>query len=278
MKTLKTLLILIFSLTTLFIVTSCNECTYPVNLTNSNYVKIDTIKIDSLERDLIIYYTFDSSNSKDYSGNSNHGKLNGQYSFVNGIKGQSLRLTGSGSLGGNGGHVIMPFIDLNKYSAFTASIWVYEISWTDQGGGAIFTIGEEYAGSVSLWKAWGRPRLNLDRKIKFSVGSYWDGNEAFLPSSFLAMYEIDDINSDFNNWTMYTIVYENEIMNCYRNGELVGSINQKVKVSGNVAAIGRHWWDYGNKTTSRFNGYVDEFRLYGKALSNQEVKNLFNKK
>ena len=74
----------------------------------------------------------------------------------------------------------------------------------------------------------------------------------------------------------YSLVYANGTMYAYVNGRLIGSKRQEVRITGDFAAMGRHWWEGGAKTSTRFQGALDEVRIYNRALSQSDILELNN--
>jgi hypothetical protein len=205
---------------------------------------------------LIAYYPFEG-NALDACGNGKDGILKGNYQFVNSFKNQAVRLiaeTGSDSLGG---HVLLPNFHFNTMNSFSYSLWVKEeillgdefyISFRDNLG------GEDYAGIF---------RSKSMSYIDFQVGA----NNSNLPLTI-------NYPSNFkNHFIHYCLVYDNDTLKMFINGAFLQQKYQPASVSGNYAAIGRHW--NGDMTYTRFTGIIDEVRVYNRAITNVEVKALY---
>ena len=77
---------------------------------------------------------------------------------------------------------------------------------------------------------------------------------------------------------MYTITCSpNGVFTAYVNGSKVGEKNVSYQgvVNPSLAALGRHWWNSGRWSSTRFVGSIDEVRLYNRALSEQEINDLY---
>jgi hypothetical protein len=219
---------------------------------------------DSLSVGLLAHYPF-NGDSKDYSGNNRDSTAYNDYHYVDGISNEGIHLVGSGGTGLNGGHVILPFIALNEFPAFTLSIWVnYEGSTyvhgdsfiefgarTDpSGGGKIVSISYE----------------NIANTLGFGVGDRDDSAGVSLP-----------FPSDFiGNWYHLVLRADNGTLSAFVNGQLVGTdYYQQLGTMSPVAGIGCHWFNSGGTESNRFIGTIDEVRIYSRALTDAEVKTLY---
>ncbi len=57
----------------------------------------------------------------------------------------------------------------------------------------------------------------------------------------------------------------------YRNGNLANEGAVAIKVYGNQAALGRHWWTGGTQSSTRFIGALDDVRVYDRALTIEQI-------
>ena len=75
------------------------------------------------------------------------------------------------------------------------------------------------------------------------------------------------------------MVYKDGLLSAYKNGVLLGSINQKLMIYSSGGFIAFHEWGgpYAGSST-RFSGAIDELRIYKRALSLQEIQQLYNLK
>ncbi|MGB9852659.1 MAG: LamG-like jellyroll fold domain-containing protein [Candidatus Kapaibacteriota bacterium] len=75
------------------------------------------------------------------------------------------------------------------------------------------------------------------------------------------------------NWVCYSMVFENNLLKAYVNGNLVGSIQTKIYYSLENFAFCRSWWFYDGeeRTCARFTGAIDEVKIYLRALSEAEI-------
>jgi hypothetical protein len=206
---------------------------------------------------LIAYYPFEG-NANDASGNGNDGILKGNFQFVSGVKNQSVRLiseTGSDSLGG---HVLLPYFHFKTMNSFSYSLWLKEEVLLGDEFYIFFKDdldSEDFAGIF---------RSKSMSYIDFQVGA----NTQNLPLT------VNYPSSFKNHFIHYCLVSENDTMKMFINGDLLKQKYQPAIVDGEYAAIAYH--SVGDMVYTRFTGIIDEVRIYNRALTNVEVKALYN--
>ena len=172
---------------------------------------------------------------------------------------------GKGQTRVGGGHVIIPFIDFNKLNNYSACIWINEMDMSYFHGEAYFYYGTGGEGELSIGHFAEANNINAKRNLYFSKGM----EGVMVPFDY----------GDINKFTHYCLTYSKNTLYAYRNGEKVGQIQAPTKISTNpgYAAIGRHWWStYGSGTSTRFIGDIDDFRIYNRALSPEEIQQLYS--
>ena len=146
-------------------------------------------------------------------------------------------------------------LQFNSMNAFSLNIWVKEESLLHPDGEAYISFGSDQGGSVL-------------------IGHY--ANEIRFASSSNSVISIPFNAANVSAFQMYTLVFDNGTLRAYQNGVLEGTKLNAVKtVSGNVAAIARHW---GLDTYTRFNGNIDQVRIYNRVLTNNEIGSLYTSK
>lgn len=215
---------------------------------------------------LLAHYQFEG-NADDSSGFERHATAYNDYQYVNGILGQGIMLTGSGHTGLNGGHVILPFIPLNEYPEFSISIWVNPIGDTTNSGEAFISFGTSGPGDAPIGQ-----KVHVichltdgpygDRTLSMVVG---EGEE-------IGLVEID--TELRNQWSHFVMSCHQGVLSAYWNGELIGQDDYELGPMVENAAIGAHWWST-SSSSNRFIGTVDDVRIYSKAISDADVKELY---
>jgi len=222
---------------------------------------LDRSKPDFTGMVLLYYISFDDLDN-------NEALLNEQWILHNpymasvdsGIVGNGMRLLGSDNKGKQGGWIEIPFIDFNSKESFALEMYIKEEGMSHNDGQMLFFLGDLSYGWLGIGHHARIPRHGTLPVYHFAVGSYQEGegNSKFLPA-----LETEDIMRFNNNeWIKLTMLYEKGLIYGYLNDSLIGSKQQDINVYGNKAAIGRHWWDGGEKACSRFSGIIDEIKVY----------------
>ncbi len=86
-----------------------------------------------------------------------------------------------------------------------------------------------------------------------------------------------DASSDFTDWKYVTVVYEPDHTSIYVNGELMNRIQSDAPLRDICTADAKSWIGHANWGGGEgLEGVMDDFRLYSKALTENEVKELFS--
>jgi uncharacterized repeat protein (TIGR02543 family) len=212
---------------------------------------VDATKFNTFSKGLVAYYPFDG-NTRDETGNGNHGV--GESTALapdrNGNSNHSYYFNGSSRI------VAYPKSKWpNGNSDRTISIWM-------KGGaqlGNLFTFGDgiEANARLSLLLGWG--------------GS---GNLAIICESNDANFSNRQIVD--NKWHHVCLVYDSSFFKVFIDGVLVETIQlatSKINTNGEVPLV------LGSNSLQRndeyFSGYLDDARIYDRALSTNEAVALF---
>jgi hypothetical protein len=204
-----------------------------------------------LTNGLVAYYPF-SGNANDASGNGHNASVQGTYQY---LADGTLHLIGDGSLFySGGGYVSLPNYG-NLNSGFTISIWV--ANETDHGN----SIMAEYY----VW-------FDNNNSQNVAIGQH----DAYVQDG-LANVDFSLTIANYTPWKQLVLVYSPTNSAAYLNGIKIGSTNN-VTVSPFPmvnSAIGRHWWAGGANSSARMTMDVKKFRMYSRALSSNEVQQLY---
>jgi pimeloyl-ACP methyl ester carboxylesterase len=209
-----------------------------------------------LNTGLVAYYSFDDCTAKDNSGNGHDGTIRNNVTCTNGVISKSLHLQGQDHVGDIGGHILIPAIDFNNMPNYSLCLWVNEEKMSDE---PTYNHGEGYIyfgdnnGSVGI--------SHFVDNIYFGNGQYG----ASIPFQ----------STDRNKFVHYCLSHANGELKAYKNSLFVSSIQQQTFVSNSNSALGRHWWNAGTETSTRFIGSLDEVRIYNRALTAAEVTALY---
>jgi hypothetical protein len=235
---------------------------------------IFTFNLYSAGDSLIAYWSFDDETARDFSGNGYDGTIVNHPTVIDGISGKAFHFQGKGyqinqsqSVTEIGDHILLPPIDLTKYAGFTVSLWVREQDMID--------IGEAYLFFGHYDRGW--------LGIQNHYIQYEGLNQFYLQFTTRATVFNNIIRYKFdqsyrNKWMHYAMVYYNNTLDAFVNGNKVGSISTSVQYSLEHSALCRSWWSYSGeeRSSARFTGDIDEVKIFNKALSDEEVKKLAN--
>lgn len=233
-------------------------------------------------------------------------KLNGtaaNLSYVTGVTGQAVRIGTGGylltkAIGQNNsdpnGFVSVPADTLSALGSFTLSFWMNGAGPVTGGAQGVFAISHksEFWGNLEIFlENWDNAADPSEAFLKIHMfnagvasgnGEQW--NELKIPGAL-------------NKWTHIAITYNEttSAFSVYANGQPT-AINNKVLASGNYGKIkfndfnGMVLGSFAFQTTpsltnhgpetwaKSFNGALDQFRIYDRALTAAEVTNLFTTK
>jgi len=209
------------------------------------------------EEGLLMYLSFDEGSGntvKDSSGNGNDGELNGGVEWVDGADGKGLNFNGSD------GYVEVAYDDMfNLNTGFTLAAWV-------KPAVAPFA-GEQWRGIINGQMSNHGPYLLQISAAQGEIGAWfgavWQWN--------LTATNID--TADF--WHLVGTYDEKEGFRIYVNGEVDGeqkgpqgtvidNVDEGIVIGHNYNFAGR--W---------FEGIIDEAVIYNRALSEDEVIELY---
>ncbi|MFA6077782.1 MAG: LamG domain-containing protein [Candidatus Paceibacterota bacterium] len=207
-----------------------------------------------LTRGLVGLWSFDgkdmnwrTNKALDRSGNGNDGTLVGMSttsSPVIGKIGQGMKFNG------NGQYITTAPISLPK---FTVAAWVNP-SGNQTGYSAV--VSDQYPSYVNYVIAFTSGTTNVYGGI-YNAGWYQTGAST-LP---------------INKWTHVSITFDNNILTLYINGASTTSVYAPItpQSSGTGINIGKRW-----DLPDYFSGLIDDVRIYNRALSATELKQLYN--
>lgn len=207
---------------------------------------------------LMAYYSFDDGTAKDDSGNGNDGVVHGA-AVVEGVKGKALYFDGVDDY--------VKIRDLVPYitNDWTLAAWVKAESFTDHREGIV--------GSGWDFHDW---YLGVTGKRENKSFVVWvaRGSEFLSPNTYSAT--CGPISA--GQWYFIAGVREGKTLKLYVNGELKSVKTDTIwgKSEGYPFYIARtnaglDWYE-----GERFNGVIDEVRVYNRALSDEEIRALYN--
>ena len=221
----------------------------------------------NLTNGLVAFYPFEG-NANDVSGNGNNATTAGNYQFfTNGLSGSAVRTIGDNSqFYSGGGNVLLPTFDSNFNSGFTLSFWV-----KDEVRGAGAADSEDYIGFGTSDLTTIGITLHGSGSVIFSMHNYPESKYAeFRMPVNLQTYPT-------SGWKHIVLAYKLGSFACFFNGQKLYETNATVNVFPvSQAALNRHWFFNGGASSARMSCTYDTVRIWNRALTDQEVKQIFN--
>lgn len=205
---------------------------------------------------LVGYWHLDentSSTAYDASGNSKNGILTNSPTWQTG---SSCKAGGCLSLGGVNSYVVASSIP-NLTGAFTVEAWATTPVVQDSTYDAI--VSKFSSGPYNGWFI----RRNSNSSV-VNITIYNNGSStAYIAGPTIIA----------NAWTYYAVTFDGTSVKFYVNGVLIGSAGSVIVGSATTNfAIGGN---YGG-STENWNGYIDEVRIYNRALTATEIQDQYN--
>jgi hypothetical protein len=210
----------------------------------------------SLTNGLVAYYPFNGS-ANDASGNGLNGNpVNITYTTNRfGIATNSVLLSGSSSYVGVNYATNFNF---SPSGQFTLSAW-FKLNGFGSGSGGIGSLIVK-GPSTGVWD-YGLECPEFEKYV------LWAGLSAESPCVSTNILQL-------GNWYHGVVTYSNALWQLYLNGVLLVTTNTSYKITQSTGgiAIGRK----GEASTDNFNGAIDDVRIYSRALTANEVAQLYS--
>ncbi len=213
---------------------------------------------------LLLYYSFDEvtgATVPDLSGNGNDGTLTSPFSIAAGKVGNALLLTGTAT---SGGYVTMPAGILYTSSNMTIATW-FKINSTTAPYQRIFDIGtSSTTSSMFLTPTYGTGG-NLHFTIRFA-----------LSGGTVSRDDIDGTAIPAGQWEHVAVVLDaSGNGRLYLNGAQVGPTTAMKYRPTSLGSTPNDWIGRSEFVDNPyFDGAIDEFRIYNRALSAAEISAL----
>ncbi len=205
--------------------------------------------------DPIIYYEFEED-GRDSSGNFYDAQLMETASVAqNGIAGNALYLDGSST-----SYAMIPSEAVSSLYDYTISAWIKPEAdtWTQR----LFDFGT----GTSRYMFFTPFNNSSSCRYAITINSY--GNENGITA---------EKRIPVNRWTLVTVTSKDDVISLYIDGEKVGEAEgvelDPYEISSNITQcyIGKSQFG----ADAFYTGYIDEFRVYNRALSEDEVRILY---
>jgi len=213
-----------------------------------------------LTNGLVAHYEFED-NAKDSSGNGNHGEEFGGVSYVDGVIGRAVYLKTPSDY-------ILSNYQINLYD-FTMAIYVnIEQNMLDT------TYTGTYGKSNTIINGVIKDGYPSGKENSFSL--HWVDNEMRFNDSAKTQINIDNVTLD--KWTYIVTSRKNGILSLYVDGTLVKTLSSSNTVMNiENMAIGKEFdcEDGCFEDSQSLLGYVDDLRIYNRALNEAEIQELY---
>ena len=235
-----------------------------VTQTNPNYITVattsstdgtgssgSTINVNS--NGLVAAYSFDNifgSVALDYSGNSHYATISNAVKMNQGRFGTALNFNGTNAWVTVGNNT-----SLALNTGMTLEAWVYPTA--TMSGLDTVVMKEQPATATSAGTA--TYLLAANSSANLPMSAFWNGSEATANGN---------TQIPPNQWTHLASTYNGQYQNLYVNGVLVETLPQTGPIATSTGALrigGNSIWG------GYFQGYIDEVRIYNKALSNAQI-------
>lgn len=231
-------------------------------------VAVDITGSADLNSGLIAHYTFDGD-ANDSSGSGFNATAYNNFEYVPGVANQAIRLVGSGHTGLGGGHVLLPAeqLGINYLSEFTLSLWVNHEGNTTWGDEHFISFGQWDHGDVVAIN-YGTASGDSYNGLAFNIARAYNPDNDPVGVAY---------PSDFkNHWKHLVLRADHGVLTGFLDGEAVGTGGYSMSPGSmqSVAGLGCHWFDSGGTSSNRFIGSIDDVRIYDRALSEAEVREL----
>jgi len=222
----------------------------PIAIATALIISVGVASAVDLERGLVAYYSFDDCSAKDLSGNGNDGIIYGA-KCVDGKFGKALRFDGVDD------YVEVPDSpSLDITDEITIEVWVK---------------GYGFAGDFR--QIVGKSPDTVLRHLNFAYDLRVDkaGPLRFSINNGDWQYVLATIEE--GKWYHVVGTYDGSEMRLYVNGELkdTKSVSGSIITNDAPVSIGRL------PTDDYWNGIIDEVRIYNRALSEEEIRALYER-
>jgi len=231
-----------------------NTTTVTVNQSPVNLGENATL-LTSLNNGLVVHLPM-NGNANDISGNGFNGTISGGVVAAAdrfGNAGQALQFTG------NNGHIQLPSANYFDGSPFTVTVWANRSSNANWNRCFDFGNGNPNDNVIFAYSngTTGRVTAEIYNGI-VSGGAITAGTSNTTP---------------LNQWIFFAYTWENGIGSVFANNNLLatGAQSAPENILRTLNYIGRSNW----AQDAYFTGFMDDFRIYNRALNPTEIRNLF---
>jgi len=217
------------------------------------YVQFSFAEIDE---GLMALYTFEM-NTDDMSSNGNHGIENGDKHYVDGVIGKARMFDRVGGYE----YILIP--NTISEDEYTISFWVKLNSINSHHSLLMLNSTSSWGGS-DLWIFTSHSRIAVIQEgedLRYGrTSAIFQGSEELIEDT------IYFITCSFKNGVL-SIYLDSRLYAQYNNVKRINTNASKINIGISPNGTGKY----------QINGYIDQLRLYNRALSNNEIVALFDK-
>jgi hypothetical protein len=205
-----------------------------------------------------------NGNAQDGSGNGNHGTVNGATLTIDRFGNQN----GAYSFDGVNDNILIQSLNNIQYLPITYSTWINLNSFNTINyplGGGMVIVGRDWSGNYNqgALMIFDYPSIGITNRISYYIGQT-NSNTSYTPN--------------LNQWIQIVMTLEmNDTIKFYVNSNLI--FQEYFPTSSNVNApfrFGAGSEPNFNLTRQHFNGKLDDIGIWNRALTQQEITNLYN--
>jgi hypothetical protein len=209
---------------------------------------------DGLDAGLVAYYKFDETGGTtcaDSSGNGQTATLVGNASFSPGVSNNALLLSGSGQ------YAVLPTGIVNGLTSCSISVWVNLISTTTWN--RVFDFG---TGTNAYWALTPKSSYQTLRSLISIAGTSQE-------------QDVDTPTFGINAWHHIVVTLDGTIGTLFFDGSQVAQ-GAVTLTPASLGQTNQNWLGRSQFASDPYlNGQLDNFRIYSRVLSGNEVSELF---
>jgi len=225
---------------------------------SAGYIEVTASKNGYINRSIVVdvqgiiaEYHF-NGDAQDSSGNNNHGTINGA-TFVQGLNGQALSFSAPGTQ-----YVDVP--NFGTFTTFTVSGWIYRTG-VHSTRESILSYKEGDSPNCGFVLSLNEDTSNQYPRIYVQVSDSWK-------------YAEQTSTIPLNTWIYLAATYDGSVIKLYRDGieAATGAFSGSMSQCTQDTRIGNR---APGSVNHQFPGIIDEVRIYNRALSADEIKNIY---
>ena len=206
---------------------------------------------------MVAWYKFDEGDGTvayDASGRGNHARL------MNGASWSEGKFLGAVSLNGNGQYVELPKGIVKDLNDFTIAAWIYLNATQDWA--RVFDFGNDTTSYMYM-----TPRAGSSPRYRYAIRTATSGGESIV---------VRNTAVNLESWRHVAITLSGNTATLYYDGAVVGTHSAMNIKPSDLGTTLKNWIGRSQSSEDAYlNGNVDDFRIYNRSLSAEEIQALF---